>query len=104
MDSFLNGHLMGQLLAAVGRDDNNNMYPIAFAVVEAKTKDSWIRFLETLLSDLGAHVRHDRPTFISDQQNVRFITSNFCIPLCILFMANFTYISFCRVLCLLLRM
>ncbi|KAK9275080.1 hypothetical protein L1049_022339 [Liquidambar formosana] len=31
----------GQLLAAVGRDGNNQMFPIAFAVVEGETKESW---------------------------------------------------------------
>ncbi|XP_059431694.1 uncharacterized protein LOC132165226 [Corylus avellana] len=38
---FLKGPFKGHQLAAVGRDGNNNMYPIAFAVVEAETKDSW---------------------------------------------------------------
>ena len=51
------------------------MYPIAFAVVEAEVKDSWIWFLETLVSDLGTHARHARPTFISDRQKVTF---SFC--------------------------
>jgi hypothetical protein len=37
---FLKGHYKGQLMAAVGRDANNNMYPITMAVVEAGTKDS----------------------------------------------------------------
>jgi hypothetical protein len=38
---FLKGPLKGQLLAAVGRDGNNYMYHIAFAVVEAESRDSW---------------------------------------------------------------
>jgi hypothetical protein len=38
---FLKGPLKGQLLAAVGRDGNNNMYPIAFTVVKAESRDSW---------------------------------------------------------------
>jgi hypothetical protein len=67
---FLKRPFKGQLLAAVGRDGNDNMYPIAYAVVEAETKDSWIWFLETLVSDLGNHERHGRPTFISDRQKV----------------------------------
>ncbi|XP_059461917.1 uncharacterized protein LOC132190910 [Corylus avellana] len=69
---FLKGPFKGQLLSAVGRDGNYNMYPIAFAVVEAETKDSWIWFLETLVSDLGTHARHARPTFISDWQKKRY--------------------------------
>jgi hypothetical protein len=50
---FLKGHYKGQLMATVGRDANNNMYPIAMAVVEAETKDSWTWFLEALVADLG---------------------------------------------------
>jgi hypothetical protein len=42
------------------------MYLIAYAVVEAETKDNWVWFLETLVLDLGSHERHVRPTFISD--------------------------------------
>jgi hypothetical protein len=39
---FLKGTYKGQLLSAILRDDNNNMYPVTLAVVEAETKDSWI--------------------------------------------------------------
>jgi hypothetical protein len=69
---FLKGSFKGQLLSAVGRDGNNNIYPIAFVVVKAEVKDSWIWFLETLVSDLGTYARHARPTFISNQQKVIF--------------------------------
>jgi hypothetical protein len=70
---FLKGPYKGTLLAAVGRNANNNMYPIAIAVVEAEIKESWTWFLECLVSDLGSHARHVRPTFISDRQKVSFI-------------------------------
>lgn len=66
---FLKGMYKGQLMAAVGRDANNNMYPIAMAVVEAETKDSWTWFLETLMGDLGQAGRCGW-TFISDRQKV----------------------------------
>ena len=36
--------LGGQLLAAVGRDDNDQMYPVAWTVVEAENIDSWVWF------------------------------------------------------------
>ena len=49
----LKGPFKGQLLSAVSRDANDNMYPITIAIVEAETKDSWTWFLETLVSDLG---------------------------------------------------
>jgi hypothetical protein len=31
----------GELLCALGRDAKNQMYPIAWVVVERETKDSW---------------------------------------------------------------
>ena len=37
---FLKGLYKGQLIAAVGRDANKNIYPITMAIVEAETKDS----------------------------------------------------------------
>jgi hypothetical protein len=67
---FLKGPYKGILLAAVGRNANNNMYPIAIAVVESETKDSWTWFLECLVSDLGSHETHTSPTFISNRQKV----------------------------------
>nr|CAD1827345.1 unnamed protein product [Ananas comosus var. bracteatus] len=38
---FLKGSFGGQLISAIGRDGNNQMFPIALAVVEAELKDSW---------------------------------------------------------------
>jgi hypothetical protein len=66
---FIKGHYGGQLLAAVGRDPNDNIYPIAIAVVEAETNDSWSWFLETLVADLGPNGSSGW-TFISDKQKV----------------------------------
>lgn len=34
-----------QILAATGRDDNNNIYPIAFGMVDKEDTDSWTWFL-----------------------------------------------------------
>jgi zinc finger SWIM domain-containing protein 3 len=51
---FLKGPYKGQLLSVISRDGNNNMYPVAIAVVEAETKDSWIWFLESFLESLLA--------------------------------------------------
>jgi hypothetical protein len=65
---FLNGLYKGQLMVVVGRDANNNMYPIAMAVMEAETKDSWTWFLEALVADLG--LTPHGWTFIFDRQKV----------------------------------
>jgi len=65
---FLKGVYKGQLMAAIGRDANNNMYQISIAVVEAENKDRWTWFLEALLADLGRSPHGW--TFISDRQTV----------------------------------
>ncbi|CAL1380859.1 unnamed protein product [Linum trigynum] len=41
------------ILAAVGKDVNNQMYPIAWAVVEGENVNSWIWFFNTLSQELG---------------------------------------------------
>ncbi|KAI8554265.1 hypothetical protein RHMOL_Rhmol05G0084700 [Rhododendron molle] len=64
---FLKGPFGGQLMHAVGRDANNQMYPLCMAIVEAELKDSWVWFLENLIQIIG------RPEergwcFMSDRQ------------------------------------
>ena len=65
----LKGPFGGQLLAAVGVDANDGMYPIAWAVVESETTESWTWFLELLSQDLKIQSDADW-TFISDRQKV----------------------------------
>ena len=72
---FLKGYYGGQILAAVGRDPNDQMLPIGVAVVESETKDSWDWFLKLLVDDLGGPGVCNSYTFISDQQKVSFTTS-----------------------------
>ncbi|KAK2382535.1 hypothetical protein QL285_070062 [Trifolium repens] len=55
----------GQILIAVGRDPNDQYFPLAFGVVETETKESWRWFIQLLLEDVG---QHNRFVFISDQQ------------------------------------
>ncbi|KAI8554700.1 hypothetical protein RHMOL_Rhmol05G0118700 [Rhododendron molle] len=63
----LKGPFLGQLMHAVGRNANDQMFPIAIAVVEAKLKDSWVWFLENLLQVIERSEEHGW-TFISDRQ------------------------------------
>ena len=42
----LKGRFGGQILSTTTRDGNNNIFPIAFAVVEQENKDSWVWFLQ----------------------------------------------------------
>ncbi|XP_045810794.1 uncharacterized protein LOC123905210 [Trifolium pratense] len=57
----------GQLLIAVGRDPNDQYFPLAFGVVETETKESWRWFLQLLMEDIGQDKRF---VFISDQRKV----------------------------------
>ena len=59
----------GQLLIAVGRDPNDQYLPIAFAMVETESKETWRWFLTNLLDDIG----DSRWTFINDQQKVALV-------------------------------
>ncbi|KAL2922025.1 Transposase for insertion sequence element IS905 [Bienertia sinuspersici] len=47
------GPFGGQVLVAVGRDGNNQMFPIAWACVKVEDTDSWGWFLQLLADDLG---------------------------------------------------
>ncbi|KAL0300141.1 UNVERIFIED_CONTAM: hypothetical protein Scaly_3058000 [Sesamum calycinum] len=63
----LKGPYGGVLLIAVSIDPNNNLYPLAYAVVSGETREAWQWFLELLKDDLHV-VRNDVYTFISDKQ------------------------------------
>ena len=63
----MKGPFGGQLLAAVGRDGNNQMYPIVWAMVESDQTDNWSWFLQLLVDDLGS-IDGRGFTLMSDQQ------------------------------------
>lgn len=45
---FFKGATSGELLCAIGRDANNQMYPVAWAVVERENNESWDWFCDLL--------------------------------------------------------
>ncbi|XP_075489632.1 uncharacterized protein LOC142528465 [Primulina tabacum] len=63
---FLKTKSGGQLLTVVGLDPNNNIFPIAYALVEGETKDSWMWFMRLLDNDIVFENR-DGWTFMSDK-------------------------------------
>ncbi|XP_076938559.1 protein FAR1-RELATED SEQUENCE 6-like [Bidens hawaiensis] len=65
--AFLKSAWPGQLLTAVALDPNNGYYPVAYAVVESETLNSWEWFLECLGDDLDINNR-SKFTFMSDRQ------------------------------------
>ncbi|KAL3535413.1 hypothetical protein ACH5RR_003874 [Cinchona calisaya] len=75
----LKGPYGGQLMHALGSDGNNQMYPIAMAVVEAECNDSWMWFLKLMIEvirrpeDMGW-------VFISDRQKGLVETFNTLMP------------------------
>ena len=65
-DCFLNRGFGGQFLFAVGKDGNNQMLPIAYAIVESENYSSWKWFVDLLLADLDG-IQEVCWEFISDQ-------------------------------------
>ncbi|XP_014496774.1 uncharacterized protein LOC106758355 [Vigna radiata var. radiata] len=64
----VNGEYKGELLTAIGRDPNDQMLPLAYAIVEVENKDTWSWFLQLLVQDLGGNEVCGRCTWMSDQQ------------------------------------
>ncbi|XP_022853496.1 uncharacterized protein LOC111374964, partial [Olea europaea var. sylvestris] len=64
---FLKTTHEGQLLAAVGIDGENCMFPVAWAVVDAENRANWTWFIEQLLVDIEMY-NSRACTFISDKQ------------------------------------
>jgi hypothetical protein len=65
---FFKGVVKGELLCAIARDANNQMYPVAWAVVEMETNETWKWFIGLLIKDLNINNSGDGWVFISDQQ------------------------------------
>ena len=60
-----------QILAATGRDGNNNIFPIAFAIVDKENTASWSWFLTQLKYAIGGESgKFGYYTNISDRQKV----------------------------------
>ncbi|XP_022640537.1 uncharacterized protein LOC106770521 [Vigna radiata var. radiata] len=86
--AFLRGRHHGELLTVVGRDANDQMLPLAYAIIEVVNKDTWTWFLELLIEDLGGPDVCSGLTIMSDQQKglrqavqdvVPAIAQRFCV-------------------------
>ncbi|GKV40182.1 hypothetical protein SLEP1_g47850 [Rubroshorea leprosula] len=80
---FLKGVCKGVLLSAVGRDGNNQMYPMAWAIVQGENMDSWEWFFWllrtdlnldsgknfTLISDEHVGIKHARDAVLPDSEH-----------------------------------
>lgn len=68
--AFLKWDIKGQLLAAVGRDGDNRVVPIAWAVVEIENDTNWDWFVKLLAADLDLGYGKDY-VLMSDKQKVK---------------------------------
>ncbi|KAH7846841.1 hypothetical protein Vadar_018752 [Vaccinium darrowii] len=65
----LKGEYSGQLLAVIGVDPNNSMYPMAWCVLENENKDTWTWFITLLKMDLNITETNEHEwIFINDSQ------------------------------------
>ncbi|KAL0914175.1 hypothetical protein M5K25_017685 [Dendrobium thyrsiflorum] len=65
--TFLLGKYRGTLLAAVGIDGNGGLFPLAFAVVESESNESWVWFLRNLHDLVGVVKERPNLCIISDK-------------------------------------
>ncbi|CAA7031646.1 unnamed protein product [Microthlaspi erraticum] len=76
---FYSFYMCFRLLAAVGRDANNQIYPFAWAVVQVENTESWLWFIRHLKNDLGLG-NGDGFTVISDRQKGLLNAVNEVLP------------------------
>ena len=57
---FFKGACNGELICAVDRDANNQIYLVSWAVIKKETEDSWTWFLGLLQKDLRPRMRGGR--------------------------------------------
>ncbi|KAF2303089.1 hypothetical protein GH714_013701 [Hevea brasiliensis] len=69
--AFLKGICKGQLLVAVLKDGNNQMFPVACAVVQIEDKVTWKWFVMQLSEDFGIQ-SGEGWTFVIDMQRLSY--------------------------------
>jgi len=69
---FLKGACKGELLVVVGKNGNQQMFPIAWAVVDQETKHSWSFFINYLKDDLQLGTGEGL-TVMADMQKVSIL-------------------------------
>lgn len=74
----LKGICKGQVLVAVGRDGNDGVYPIAWAVVDTESFESWSWFFKLVVDDLDLG-DGESLTIVSDRRAVNVCLFNFLI-------------------------
>lgn len=73
--AFMKWDIKGKMLAAVGRDGDNRIFPIAWAVVEVEDNPNWLWFVQLLKNDLG----------LDDGSNCTIISDKHRVSLCYIY-------------------
>ncbi|XP_021725632.1 uncharacterized protein LOC110692858 [Chenopodium quinoa] len=73
----LKGSYPGQILVAVGKDGNNQIFPFAWATVEVENKETWGWFLECLKNDGLLEAFEQLVPMAEKRYCVRHIWANF---------------------------
>nr|GEV82222.1 transposase, MuDR, MULE transposase domain protein [Tanacetum cinerariifolium] len=71
---FLKGVVKGMLLTVVGKNANNQIFPLAWAIVETESQSSWTWFLEHLKVDIRTKDGGEW-AFMSDKQKASSLFS-----------------------------
>jgi len=79
--TFLKVVVKGVLLTAVGHDPNNQIYPIAWAVVQSENAENWLWFVQQIKKDLNLE-DGSRFVILSDRSKVRISSHSLCILVC----------------------
>ncbi|XP_052737012.1 uncharacterized protein LOC128197983 [Vigna angularis] len=66
-EAFLKGKHRGELLTAIARDPNDQILPLAYAIVEVENKETSTWFMELLIEDVGGPKMCSSLTLISNQ-------------------------------------
>lgn len=74
--AFMKAPYEGQLLTVVSVDANNEIYRVAYGIVESKNMQSWLWFLNNLRDDLELNIE-SHFTFITYRQKVQVVISNY---------------------------
>ncbi|XP_060190370.1 uncharacterized protein LOC132619494 [Lycium barbarum] len=79
--AFLKGVCKGELLSYISKDGNNQMYPVAWAVVDKESKDTWSGFIRCIKHDLELTLTEGEGlTVMSDMQKGLVVALHDLLP------------------------
>jgi len=78
---FIKGPRKGQILVAVGRDGNNQMYPIAWAVCERENSVNWVGLCPWLHQILECKMGVGDVSFLTNKKALLMLSRPFYLLL-----------------------